>query len=302
MGLKDDIDNARRTHDIRDVLSTQKKYIVCPLPQHIHRKNTPSFMIFFRDGVQYFRCHGNCGLTGDVIDLVGYLRLSGYDRKDGKMVREALAILENRFEAKIVIPEKQPTLSSSAWIEFLPPGKPVVEYAAKRGLTPETLNKFNVGQRGQFMTMPAFEEQRLVGIKCRNTTDQGIRFYQIEGSRQAMFNYDRVEFQTGVVFVVKGEIPCMLMDQLGFLACAPTGGEGGWRQDWRTALALAHCVYIGDNDETGRRYGERRAAILSALLKFPPGAFKDLDEWILADRENALRELNLWTEEAKKSF
>lgn len=302
MGLKDEIENARRTHDIRDILGTQKKYIVCPLPLHIHRRNTPSFMIFFRDGVQYFRCHGNCGLTGDVIDLVGYLRVPGYDRKDGKMVREALAILENRFEAKIVIPEKQATLSPSAWIEFLPPGQPVIEYAAKRGLTSETLKKFNIGQRGMFMTMPAFEEQRLVGIKCRNTTEQGIRFYQIEGSRQAMFNYDKVEFKTGVVFVVKGEIPCMLMDQLGFLACAPTGGEGGWRQDWRTALALAHCVYIGDNDEAGRKYGERRAGILNALLKFPPPEFKDIDDWILADQENALRELHAWSVEAMNLY
>jgi hypothetical protein len=152
------------------------------------------------------------------------------------------------------------------------------------------------------MTMPAFEEQRLVGIKCRNTTYQGIRFYQIEGSRQAMFNYDRVEFQTGVVFVVKGEIPCILMDQLGFLVCAPTGGEGGWRQDWRTALALAHCIYIGDNDETGRKYGERRAALLNALLKFPPSDFKDIDDWILADRDNALRSLHEWISEARNLY
>src|SRR5574338_1390133 len=132
MGLKDEIENARRTHDIRDVLGTQKKYIVCPLPLHIHRRNTPSFMIFFRDGVQYFRCHGNCGLTGDVIDLVGYLRVPGYDRKDGKMVREAMAILENRFEARLSSRRNRPRFGSSF---FYPGSRP--SSTSPNGVSPQ---------------------------------------------------------------------------------------------------------------------------------------------------------------------
>lgn len=302
MSLKDDIEEARKTHDIQAILGTDKKYLVCPMPQHVHHHHTPSFMIFWREGVQYFRCHGNCGLTGDVIDLVGYLRIPGYNRKNGKMVAEALTLLDTRYEQKIVVPEKEVTLAPGQWIEFLPPGPEVIEYAALRGLTPETLRKFSVGQRGRYMTMPCFEHQKLTGIKCRNTTNNGIRFFQVEGSRQGLFNYDAVEYATGVVFVTKGEIPTMLMSQIGYLACAPTGGESGWREEYRTALALAQCVYVGDNDGAGRKYGERRAAILNALLKFPPEQYKDWDEWYLADPIDCTLKTGYWAEEARKNI
>ena len=296
--LVDRIEETRKLHDIQSILGTNKKKIVCPMPFHTHHNHTPSFSIYWKNGVQRFRCHGSCGAEGDVIDLVGYLQITGYDHHDRVQREQALALLDDKYEPEIVIPERDTELMGNEWKEFVPPGKDVIQYAAKRGLTEATLNKFRVGQFGRMMTMPVFEEERCIGIKMRSIT--GKRYVSLAGSRSGLFNYDRVYLTTHPVFIVKAEIPCMLLDQLGFLACAPTGGEGSYRQSekWRMALALAPKVVIGDNDEPGRKLGPARAALLAADLRFPPDPYKDIDQWYLAEPERALEMLRAWLKEA----
>ncbi|RPJ36196.1 MAG: hypothetical protein EHM35_08530, partial [Planctomycetaceae bacterium] len=87
------IRDARRLYNIRDILGLKGavKVIVCPLPMHAHHSNTPSFSIFENfNGVQYFECHGSCGLRGDVVDLVGYLFIPGYDDHNPAHICRAL--------------------------------------------------------------------------------------------------------------------------------------------------------------------------------------------------------------------
>lgn len=303
MKLKDQIDEAVRTHDIRDVVNFPRgqKVVLCPLPFHLHRHNTPSFSIFVRDGKQYWKCHGNCNMEGDVVDLVGFLSVPGYSRHDPRLVEQALTKLSTRYEPKFVKIEEEPKLVGNEWRAYLPAGQRVIEYAATRGLTPDTLKKFKIGQNVRWMTIPCFENGLLRGIKMRNIYPDGDgrypRYIQYKGSRQGLFNFDVVNMTLSPVLVVKAEIPCMLLDQLGLLACAPTGGEGGWQENWRTALALSsRRVVVGDNDEAGVRLGERRAAFLSAELKFPPKQYKDVDQWIIADKQIALETIRRWLE------
>jgi DNA primase len=298
MKLTEQIDEARRNHDIQSVLGTKKKKLVCPLPDHPHKNNTPSFSIFWRGGVQRFVCHGACGAEGDVVDLIGYLRIPFYDRKNGEMVRKALSLLSDRYPIELVVPQKDTVLTGNEWKEMVPPGQEVIEYAAKRGLTEETLKKFKVGQWQDMMTMPCFQEQKCIGIKMRSLT--GKRFTSFPGSRQGLFNFDKVNLSTGTVLIAKAEIPCMLLHQLGYTACAPTGGESAWKKsaEWRTALALANKIVIGDNDAPGREMGLKRAALLSAVLKFPPDPYKDWDEWFLAEPIECIQTTNGWIEEA----
>lgn len=295
MRLKEKIEDAQKTHDIAHILGAKKKLIVCPLPGHIHSDNTPSFSIFWKDGVQYFRCHGNCGLIGDVIDLAGYMNITGYNRKDKGMVQRALEYIDRKYEIYIPIPVKQVKLAGSEWYDYLPIGEEGLEYAKGRGLTYKTIMKFRVGQSGKFITMPCFKEGRLIGIKMRRIVAGEPRFYALPGSRQGLFNVDSIAYTDGPVFIVKGEIPCMLLDQMGFLSCAPTGGEGGWDESWRSALAFSQNIVIGDNDAPGRKLGEKRALILGAKLVFPPEGVKDIDAWILKDPDHAINQLIEWS-------
>lgn len=303
MKLKDKIHEAVSRHSIESVVAFPpgKELIVCPLPFHKHTRNTPSFSIFFREGKQYWKCHGYCHREGDVIDLVGFLYIPGYDRHNPKMVEAAIERLDTRYEPVIVKIKEEVKLLGDEWKQYLPIGQTALDYAFTRGLTPDTLKRFRIGQNGRYMAMPCFEEGLLRGIKMRNTDPTcgpDHRFFQLKGSRQGLFNFDRVKYTLAPVLIVKGEIPCMLLDQLGFLACAPTGGEGGWQEEWRTALALsARRIVIGDNDAPGMELGQKRAAFLNAELKYPPPAYKDVDQFILADLDLALDTLRRWMEE-----
>ncbi|MGD0002830.1 MAG: hypothetical protein ABSE06_01230 [Anaerolineaceae bacterium] len=301
MRLKDMIEEACATHDIHTILGTRKRSIVCPLPQHIHKNHTASFSIFWKEGRQYWKCHGNCQLEGDVVDLVGYLRVPGYTRWNPQSVRRALTSIDERYEIEYVKPKKETILRGGEWNDFLPPGEEVIEYAKTRGLTAETLRIFRVGQCGQNMSMPCFMDKKLKGIKMRRLGSTGLRYWSLEGSRQGLFNFDNVAYKQEPVLMVKAEIPCMLMHQEGFLACAPTGGESsgsGWNETWRTALALARVIVVGDNDEPGRKLGLNRAVIMNGKLVFPPVVHKDIDEWWLSDPEGARKQITKWMEEA----
>ena len=296
MTLKADIEEAQRTHDMHQILGTNKKIMVCPLPSHVHSSNTPSFSIFWKDGIQRFRCHGNCGLVGDVIDLIGYLHIPGYNRSQPGMVKKALKYMERKVEIAVPIPVKEVKLTGSEWFDMLPISPEAREYAHTRGLNDDTIQKFNLGSKPDYLSLPCFEDGRLVGIKLRKLTPGNPRYLSVKGSIQGLFNFDRVAYSTKTVFIVKAEIPCMLLDQLGFLACSPTGGEGGWDERWRGALALSRNIVIGDNDAPGKKLGQRRALILGAELVFPDERFKDIDEVLLAEPEATLKQLKEWSE------
>ena len=302
MRLKDMIEEACATHDIQNILGTRKKSLICPLPQHIHHSNTPSFSIFWKEGRQYWKCHGNCQLEGDVVDLVGYLRVPGYTRWNPTSVQRALTLIDERYEIVYVKPQKTETLKGGEWKDFLPPDDEVIEYGKKRGLTAETLRLFRIGSCGSNMAMPCFMEGKLIGIKMRrlNGTNK-LRYWSLKGSLQGLFNFDNVKFKQEPVLLVKAEIPCMLMNQEGFLSCAPTGGEGsgsGWNETWRTALAFAKVIVVGDNDGPGKKLGLNRAVLMNGKLVFPPETYKDWDQWFLADKESCLRITHQWVNDA----
>jgi hypothetical protein len=302
-----------RLYDARDILhlNGRKKTIVCPLPQHVHHHRTPSFSIFVRpDGRQKWVCHGNCGLSGDSIDLIGYLSVPGYNPKSGDDVKRALALLSGGTRINPPKPEttKAPMLNNGLYKLYLPVGEQVVEYAKERGLTREVLEKFSIGQNTtsvNWMTMPALHGNKLMGIKMRNLNARSKkdRFMSVPGSIDGLFGYNYVDGATQPVAIVKGEIPVMVMSQFDILACAPTGGEASYYKHDELLRPLAFAkkrIVIGDNDEDPKVRAEmqaaaqRRAEIFRAELYFPPAGMKDIDDWILAKPEEAIPTIKGW--------
>jgi hypothetical protein len=314
MSVIEELRDTRKIYDIYDVLKLdgRENKIVCPLPSHIHASNTPSFVIFTgEDGVQRFHCHGNCGLKGDVIDLSGYLHIPGYDDHDAEHIRRAISLLDQstpvrRTPMKTV---SKHALPPNLWREYTPPRPRVYEYLKMRGLHSNTVDRFKVGQYQHFLSIPIFEEGALKAIKFRNlwpremlTEDSfhTLRFWSAKGSHKALFNYDAVAYTTRPLLFLKGEIPVMLCHQYNILACAPTSGEGSYIEKWAPLLALSRkIIVVGDNDqdpevrEQMQAKAAYRAKLLKAELKFPPERYKDIDEWMLADR-SALGIIRSW--------
>ena len=297
--------DVRRLYSIHDVLGIdhRKRVIVCPLPFHPHHHNTPSFSIRYEhDGHEHFKCFGACGKQGDVIDLVGYLNISGYNDKNPEHVRRAVSLLTQNVPIRIAAPQYQDEtyLPNNAWRKY-PIGAKALEYAAKRGLTAETAQKFRLGQKEQDALMiPIFCDDLLYAIKFRRISGKGMRYWSARGSKKALFNVDRVKWKQEPVLILKGEIAVMLLDQLGFNACCLTGGEGAKVEGWKHYLAFAtRRVLVGDNDrnpETRRKMqaiAAKRAEQWDAELRFPPKEFKDIDDWILKD-SSAVDVIHSW--------
>jgi len=298
-----------RVYDIVTVLGLQpgKKQWVCPFPQHSHGASpTPSLGIkVMDDGVQRFHCFGTCGLQGDALDAVGYLRIPGYDPKNGDHVMMARALLTGGWQpldVAISKPERA-YLDPLLWQQYLPVGEAVIRYALEeRGLALATLEKFKVGQHKNAMAIPVFEGGILRAVKYRATWKSGkLRYWSEAGSGKALFNYDAVNFTDKPVLVVKGEIPVMLLDQYGILACCETNGEATDMSEWAPNLAFAaKRVYVTDNDEkpeTRQKIWAKanaRAHALNAELERPPDWAKDIDQWVLKEPEVAIPIIRSW--------
>lgn len=312
-------------YDIEDIVtrkgvrlkgSAGKKWCVCPLPQHAHHNFSPSFSIYWNaQGRQKWKCHGACGVGGDVIDLIGYLEMPGYNRsvKDRIAAAEILTSGQIR-QTKIEVPQVHSTLPQWLWKDMLPPSADVVKYAVSRGLTINEIEKFRIGNPTSdmsdkpyniftpsiWMSMPTFHGTELMGIKLRNISHKGLRYMGVQGSRKGLFNFNAVDLTQEVVLIVKGEIACMVVDRFGFKSCAPTGGETGYIREIKHALILAKCIVVGDNDEDPAtrekivKATELRAAMLDADIHYPPLEIKDIDKWLLADTDNAIREIENW--------
>jgi len=240
------------------------------------------------------------------------MRVFGYNPKDKDKIKEAIALLTGGMRINPPKPEttKAPTLSNGLYKLYLPVGEAVVEYARKRGLTRETLEKFSVGQSNTsvtWMTMPAIHGERLMGIKMRNLNarDKRDRFRSVDGSVDGLFGYNFINGTLEPVAVVKGEIPTMLLSQFGILACAPTGGEGSYYKHEELLYPLAFAkkrIVIGDNDqdpevrEKMQLAARRRGEIFRSPVFFPPEPYTGIDDFVLAEPEVAVPLIKSWME------
>lgn len=272
---------------------------VCPFPDHVHQANpTPSFSVFVHDGVELFKCWGNCNRTGDVFDFAGYMWVPNYDRHT-----DLVAAIEklNRGGFDYVQPETrkaEPQLPQWLWREIALTEQ-VRAYAKSRGISDQVLEEHHVGQlpdsmaqspynmrAGQWMAIPSFWFGNLTTVKLRNITKSKFRFMMVPGSKAGVWNRDGI-LDNQPVLITKSEISAMVCKSFGIMnVCAPTAGENSISSDVRTATILCPVrVYIGDNDQTGRKSGTARAKEYQAELKYPPEQYKDVDQWILADKE-----------------
>jgi hypothetical protein len=302
-----DIKDVRRLYDIKVILGMQRKnQIVCPLPQHPHHDYTPSFSVFnAKGGVQLFKCHGSCGLGGDVIDLTGYMKVPGYNPKNKDHIKRAISLLSG-FEYCPPKPPKKKSILTNDMADRYALKSQVVEYAQKRGLNPETLKRFKIGQLDTsviWMTIPTFTGSKLTMMKMRNLNAVGKkdRFRNLEGSESGIFNVNEVKNKTEPVLILKAEIPSMLATQYGFLSCAPNAGENAFQEEWLKELSFSKKrVVVGDNDKDPKvrekmtAFMKSRAEGLRAELRFPPENYKDIDEFMLAEPNTATELIKGW--------
>lgn len=133
----------------------------------------------------------------------------------------------------------------------------------RRGLTDETLTRFQLGWDGDRVTIPIYDEfNTLVNFrrykwnstddnwKVLNYTDEFNNAY----GEVRIFGIDRV-VDTEIDYVVwcEGEMDRLIAEQHGFPCACPTSGAGTWKPEWSKLFRNKKRVYLAqDNDEAGR--------------------------------------------------
>jgi hypothetical protein len=328
------IKEIRKLYSISAILGTQKKVIVCPLPFHPHANNSPSFSIYTTtDGIERWHCWGNCNRRGDIIDMIGYTTQGeAYNETSKNDVLAAITTLRTGYKVCPPAPTKttgkRKNLPYDLWKAF-PLGDKVIAYGKKRGLKPETLEAFGVGQADEkslaralemvgeepwktdriYMTMPTFHFGTLKMIKMRwiDAPGKKQRFMAFPGSAPGIFGFSDIFNVTEPLAIVKGEISKMVLWERGLENVgAPNVGESAMDETWGVwTRASRNVITIGDNDpekvavKLAVAY-ERRCRIFRSKLYFPPNQFHDVDDWLLGDKA-ALDQIKRWLNDREET-
>jgi len=275
-----------------------------------HEDDTPSMSVNVADGV-YF-CHG-CGAKGDVFSFVmrsrsqtfpeavrTLARLAGVDVEkpdpltpaDLRAKHEALLRKETRSREPS---EPDPVIDEQiveAHLERLVNTQNALDaLVEKRGLTLETVQQWQIGFDGRRYYVP---------IRDKTGACVNIRRYRLgPGKAESkmiswragfgaarlwpMGSFDRARTQADkTIFLMEGEMDCLLAQQVGLNAVTTTGGAGTWREEWDSLFAGLSVVICYDRDSAGRTGAmmvarqlsrvAREVRVVTIPLAEPPGA------------------------------
>lgn len=132
----------------------------------------------------------------------------------------------------------------------------------RRGLTDETLRRFQLGWDGERITIPIYDEYNtLVNFrryKWNSNEDQWkvlnyVDEYNNSYGEVRIFGIDRVIDSSDYVVWSEGEMDRICCEQHGFPTACPTSGAGTWKAEWTKLFRGKKRVYlVQDNDEAGR--------------------------------------------------
>lgn len=164
----------------------------------------------------------------------------------------------------------------------------------KRGISPETIQKYGIGWDGRRYAMPVYDEKGVLrNIRCySNVLDPKIINWPGWGSPPRLFPMATLLGDPKVIFICEGEWDSLLANQQGIPTVTGTGGVksmGKWYGTWSDWFRGKTVFICFDCDDEGRLGARRVASKLSSVAKklsivelpFPIGSHKDLTDYLL---------------------
>lgn len=220
---------------------------------------------FEQDAVLYF-CH-HCGWTG------------------------AVPYEENKYQKKYTRPTQYKVKENK---------KPLVDYFAKRGISEDTLTKYNIGiNEENEIIFPYYKNGILVNVKTRKNLGNGKKtFTQTKDSEKTFFGMDLVKGEKELI-IVEGEMDVLALAEQGIYAVSvPQGGSDNKLECLKNCSnefikSFESYVIAVDNDTVGIGLREH------LLKRFPKdkckivnwGKYKDANE-ALMDKQDLHEYIN----------
>jgi DNA primase len=149
------------------------------------------------------------------------------------------------------------------------------DYFYERGLTDETIDRFQLGWYNNFNTIPIFENGTFRNFQLRKDNPKTIRAYY-KGVGGLLFNSDILKI-TDTVFIVEGPVDAMILSQNGFPAISTTI-SGTILPQWFYKFVNQKIIYVVfDNDSAGVKEAKSVAKTLG-VTRCKIYTFEDFEE------------------------
>jgi hypothetical protein len=221
--------------------------------------------------------------------LAGYQPPPPANAAAGRMTTPATTPV---IDEAIVVSAHERLVATAGLMEFL---------SVKRGLSLETVQAYHLGHDGDRYFIPVRDEAgACVNIRrykpnAARAQDKMISWRTGFGGARLFPVQAFVEPIAEPVFLMEGEMDCLLARQHGLNAVTTTGGAGTWRNDWNTKFRDRDVVLCYDVDEPGRigaahvagqLYGTARSIkVVKLPLAEPVGA--DFTDYIVGHGHTA---------------
>lgn len=192
------------------------------------------------------------GDSGDLLDLWAACRCSSMvdaikEAKQYLGVRDTMPRPEPKAYRKPAKPTcSTPKAGALAWLQ-------------SRGLTPETIAAFKIGEHSQggktFAVFPFLRDGELVNAKTRNVVDKRD-MRQEAGAEPCLFGWHLIDPKARTVVITEGEIDCMTLHQAAIASLSVNQGAGGhqWiESDWDRLERFSEILICFDDDAAGQK-------------------------------------------------
>ena len=245
----------------------------CPFPSHDDR--SPSFTV--KDG--HWKCWSQCGLSGDVIDLVvAYEQISKSEAIERLAARVGLE--------RETPPKQQAPLNGNRARDLL------AQFVAERQWSPEAVAEKRLSvvldsygrPRVRF---PYLYSNDLVWWQDRALNGATPKWLNPKGKTPAIYNAHALQSATyKEVTIVEGPSDVMALCSTFQSPCVVgIPGSNNFLPAWSEAFKnLTSVIIFGDNDAAGEQFRATVDALLRPLVSYVvhprvPAKFNDIDEW-----------------------
>jgi len=223
-----------------------RKYHCCNIYQHKNGDKNPS--LSWDPKLLQFHCF-TCGMN---IDIYGYYR-DHLNYSHQEVVNELLGT--NDYKATSM--QKNRDTFSSELINIKPITNECFEYIKSRGITAETIAKFDLRSHKGNIAFPYFKYEVLVGYKLRKPMKDPPKpkMTSLTGSKPYLFNAQNITIGTELI-ICEGEFDCMCINQCGYENAVSVGAGANsmnalLEQSKEFLNSFEALIIVSDNDDSG---------------------------------------------------
>lgn len=239
----------------------------CPIHEEPGASKTPSGSFNFTNGM--FMCFSGCG--GMSLSTLWKMVLE--DRGEDQPSRAPRSNVRSLDDA----PSKRKTGESklpdddqiNTWVARLQENSELLKkLSSKRGLTPQTLEEFEVGWDGTRFTLPVRDADGVLRNVRRYMMDAAKsedKMRNITGHGEGRLYLSHILANEDEVIITEGEMDSLVGQQHGLPTMTHTSGAKVWKPVWNEAFRDKTVFLCYDVDDAGKQGAKKAARELSKV-------------------------------------